>query len=176
MRPQREFAVLRLPGLLGHSFGGYETNFILTQSNLFAAAISGSGVSDMIHEYFTINSDHLKPEIWRFENQQFRMNRSFYQDKDSYLRNSPILNAEKINTPLLTWTGKNDQTVKPEQTMAFFVALRRLQKTHIMLQYPNEQHSLSSDIAQEDLSRKTIEWFDYYLKKEKPADWILKAH
>lgn len=163
-------------GLLGHSFGGYETNFILTQSNLFAAAISGSGVSDMIHEYFTINSDHLKPEIWRFENQQFRMNRSFYQDKDSYLRNSPILNAEKINTPLLTWTGKNDQTVKPEQTMAFFVALRRLQKTHIMLQYPNEQHSLSSDIAQEDLSRKTIEWFDYYLKKEKPADWILKAH
>lgn len=163
-------------GLLGHSFGGYETNFILTQTNLFAAAVSGAGVSDIIRTYFSISDENQKPELWRYENQQFRMVYSFYEDKDAYLSNCPILNADKINTPLLTWAGKDDVNVKPEQSMALYLALRRLNKTHIMLQYPKQRHILSEPLAQEDLSKKTMEWFDYYLKNKSPASWIVKQN
>ena len=159
-------------GLFGHSFGGYETNFIITQNKLFAAAVSGAGVSDNIRAYFSISGENQKAEIWRYENQQYRMGASFYEDKSAYFRNSPILNAENINTPLLTWTGQNDQSVRPEQSTAFYLALRRLGKKHVMLQYPNQGHILSSAASQEDLSRKTLEWFDYYLKKKNPPDWI----
>lgn len=98
---------------------------------------------------------------------------SFYENKDAYLRNSPILHAEKIKTPLLTWAGKNDGNVKPEQSTALYIAMRKLNKTHIMLQYPNQGHILTAALAQEDLSKKTIEWFDHFLKNNAPAAWIV---
>jgi dipeptidyl aminopeptidase/acylaminoacyl peptidase len=111
------------PGLIGHSFGGYETDFIITNSSIFAAAVSGSGISDNIRGYLTVNNEFNNAEIWRFENQQYRMKGSFYEDKESYLRNSPVFNADKVNTPVLIWTGKNDNNVKPEQSTAFFLGL-----------------------------------------------------
>lgn len=159
-------------GIIGHSYGGYETNFILTCSNLFTAAVSGSGISDNIFVNFTINPFSFNSEIWRFENQQYRMGVSLYENTPAYIRNSPLLNAQKINTPLLIWTGKNDSTVKPEQSTAFFLALRRLKKKSIMLQYPDEGHSLSSQSAKEDLNNKIMEWFDFYLKGKPRMAWI----
>jgi len=159
-------------GLIGHSFGGYETNFILTQSNLFAAAISGSGVSDNINCYFTLNREFNNAEIWRFENQQFRMGASFYDDRIAYLKNSPLLYADKINTPLLIWAGKNDNNVRPEQSITFYLALRRLGKKAVMIQYPGEGHVLFSNMAKEDLTDRIRDWFDYYLKGEEPKQWI----
>ena len=143
---------------------------------MFAAAVSGAGVSDNIRGYFTVNSEFNNAEIWRFENQQYRMNGSFYEDKESYLRNSPVFNADKVNTPILIWTGKNDNNVKPEQSTAFFLALRRLNKKSIMLQYPNEGHTLLSLNAQEDLNSKVMEWFDYYLKGEYPKEWLTSSN
>ncbi|MDR6785280.1 dipeptidyl aminopeptidase/acylaminoacyl peptidase [Pedobacter africanus] len=163
-------------GIMGHSFGGYEVNCIITNSNMFAAAVSGAGVSDNIRGYLTVNSEFNNAEIWRFENQQYRMGRSLYEGKDSYLRNSPVFNADKVNTPILIWTGKNDNNVKPEQSTAFFLALRRLNKKSIMLQYPNEAHTLLSKNTQEDLNDKAMDWFDYYLKRDKPADWITETN
>jgi dipeptidyl aminopeptidase/acylaminoacyl peptidase len=160
---------------MGHSFGGYEVNCITTNSNMFAAAVSGAGVSDNIRAYLTVNSEFNNAEICRFENQQYRMNGSFYEDKESYLRNSPVFNADKVNTPILIWTGKNDNNVKPEQSTAFFLALRRLNKKSIMLQYPNEGHTLLSLNAQEDLNSKVMKWFDYYLKGEYPKEWITSS-
>ncbi|MBK0368628.1 S9 family peptidase [Flavobacterium agrisoli] len=159
-------------GIMGHSFGGYEVDFIITNSTMFAAAVSGAGVSDNIRGYLTVNSEFNNAEIWRFENQQYRMKGSFYEDKESYLRNSPVFNANKVNTPILIWTGKNDNNVKPEQSTAFFLALRRLNKKSVMLQYPNEGHTLLSKNPQEDLNNKIMEWFDYYLKDEYPKEWI----
>lgn len=102
------------------------------------------------------------------------MKASLYEDQSAYLKNSPILHTQNINTPLLTWTGKNDENVKTEQSIAYYLALRRLGKKHIMLQYPDEAHILSSAAAQKDLSRKIIEWFDYYLKKSSPPKWIIE--
>ncbi|MNQ16488.1 x-prolyl-dipeptidyl aminopeptidase [compost metagenome] len=159
-------------GLIGQSFGGYETNFIITQTNMFAAAVSGSAVSDNLQHYFTINTNYNTIDGWRYENQQYRMGFSFFENQEAYYRNSPLLNARKINTPLLSWAGKTDENVQPRQAETFYAALRRLQKEHVMLVYDNEGHIFDNPKNQEDLTRKISDWFGYYLKQAPKAAWM----
>lgn len=159
-------------GLTGQSFGGYEVNFIITQTDMFAAAVSGAAVSDNVHQYFTINTIYNTIDGWRYENQQYRMGFPFFENKEAYYRNSPLLNADKINTPLLTWAGKADQNVQPLQAETFYAALRRLRKEHVMLVYDNEGHIFDDPKNQQNLTEKINDWFGHYLKGEPKADWI----
>lgn len=175
-RLQREFSELRSPGLYGHSFGGYETNFIISQTPIFAAAVSGAGISDNIAYYFNISENGtLQSEMWRFESQQWRIGKSLYEDKDGYLRNSPIMNAEKVKTPLLLWAGKEDRIVPYSQSISYYLALRRLENKNIMLVYPNEDHILENSSYKADLSKRMMDWFDYFLKGESTSEWITKG-
>ena len=159
-------------GLIGHSFGGYETNFIITQTNMFATAISGSGIPDSIGHYFTLNLEWNTADDWRYENQQFRMGVPFFENREAYYRNSPLFNAGSITTPLLTWAGKQDTNIQPRQAITFYNALRRLQKEHTMLVYPNDGHVLNDPKNQEDLTHKIEEWLGFYLKGEVKMDWM----
>ncbi|WP_084626030.1 S9 family peptidase [Flavobacterium soli] len=158
--------------LIGHSFGGYETNFILTQTPRFAAAISGAAVADNVHHYFTYNTEYNSIDGWRHENQQYRMGTSFFEDREAYFRNNPLYHAAAIITPLLTWAGALDQNVQPRQAATLYAALRRLEREHIMLVYPDEGHIINKKENQADLTRKLEEWLDHYLRdKEKPS-WM----
>lgn len=159
-------------GLIGHSFGGYETNFIITQTPIFATAISGAGVSDTVGHYFTYNTEYNSIDGWRYENQQYRMGFPFFDNKDAYYRNSPLHNAAAITTPLLTWAGALDQNVQPRQAATFYAALRRLNKDHIMLVYPEEGHIFNKPQNQLDLTNKIEDWLDYYLKGISKPEWM----
>lgn len=159
-------------GLAGQSFGGYEVNFIITRTNMFAAAVSGSAVSDNVQHYFTINTIYNTIDGWRYENQQYRMGFPFFENQQAYFRNSPLLNAGKISTPLLTWAGKADQNVQPLQAETFYAALRRLGKEHVMLVYDNEDHIFNHPKNQQDLTLKINDWFGHYLKGAPKADWM----
>lgn len=162
-------------GLKGQSFGAYETNYIISQTNLFSAAVSGAGVSDVVRHYFTINSNDNLIDAWRYENQQYRMGKSFFQNPQGYLDNSPLMQAAGITTPLLTWTGLEDDNVKPEQALTLYIALRRLNKKHIMLRYPNDGHIFVNAKNQIDLTNRIQQWFDHFLKNESATDWIQKG-
>ncbi|MBA4320773.1 MAG: hypothetical protein C0412_20470, partial [Flavobacterium sp.] len=154
-------------GLYGHSFGGYETNFIISQTPIFAAAVSGAGISDIISLYFNISRNgYFQSDMWRFENQQFRIGKSLYEDKEVYVNNSPIMHAENVRTPLLLWTGKNDRIVPWNQSITYYLALRKLGVSTQMLVYPDEDHSLENADNQKDLSKRMMRWFDYLLKGE----------
>jgi dipeptidyl aminopeptidase/acylaminoacyl peptidase len=169
------FVDARKIGLIGHSFGAYETNFIITNTNIFAAAVSGSGVSDNIAHYFTYNKDQSRAEGWRYERQQYRMGKSIYEAQSDYIRNSPVLQASSITTPSLTWAGGQDRNVKPEQSLIFYLALRRLAKKHIRLVYPDEGHSISKQKNKLDLNNRINDWFDYFLKGKNNIEWISKG-
>ena len=159
-------------GLVGHSFGGYETNIIITQSNIFSAAVSGSSISDIISCYFSYGLNTGTIDAWRYENQQYRIGKSFYDDPEVYYRNSPILHATNITTPLLTWAGYEDDNVRSQQSTIFYAALRRLQKKHIMLVYPEEGHILLKQENQTDLTKRIEDWFDHFLKRNTISSWI----
>jgi dipeptidyl aminopeptidase/acylaminoacyl peptidase len=163
-------------GLNGHSFGGYETNFIISQTPIFAAAVSGAGISDIISLYFNLNkNESFRSDMWRFENQQYRIGKSLYDDKEGYCRNSPIMHAENVETPLLLWTGKNDSIVPWNQSITYYLALRRLGAATRMLVYPNEDHTLENSDNKADLSKRMMAWFDHLLKGEAEPEWISKG-
>ncbi len=159
-------------GLIGHSFGGYETDFIITQTDRFATAIAGAAWTDLVSTYLYIGGNYLKPDFWRSEYDQLRIGKSLFEGTDSYLRNSPVLQAAKVSTPLLAWTGAEDRHVNYYQSIEFYLALRRLEKTHTLLIYPGDGHALMDGSNQKDLTQRTEEWFGYYLKNEPLKAWM----
>lgn len=162
-------------GLGGHSHGGYETNFIATHSKRFATYVSGAGNSDIIRSYYSYNYNFISPFYWQFENEQYELGKSVAEDKSLYLKNSPILNVEKVNAPILLWAGKKDENIQWDQVMEFFIGLKRYKKDVIALFYPNQSHAFfNGTAAEQDLSTRIIQWWDYYLKNEKNIEWINK--
>lgn len=161
-------------GLTGHSFGGYETDLIITQTNRFAAAVAGAPFTDLVSAYLYVGASLKIPDFYRAEYDQLRIGKSLYEDMNSYLKNSPVLLAEKVSTPLLGWTGKEDRHVNALQSFEFYLALRRLGKEHTLLVYPGEPHQLYKKASNEDLTNRVAQWFGHYLKGEEPAGWIKK--
>lgn len=159
-------------GLIGHSFGAYETNLVITQTNRFAAAVAGSAWTDLVSAYLYIGPSFRRPDFFRTENHQLRIGKSLYEDMPSYLNNSPVLLAAGIKTPLLGWVGEDDRHIHSLQTMEFYLALRRLNKEHTLLVYPNEGHEIVTKKNQEDLSQRIIKWFDHYLKERPMENWM----
>lgn len=151
-------------GLIGHSFGGYEATFIATQTNIFATIIAGAAITDLTSMYLSVGDSDGRPDMYRFENQQFRFECSFFDDPQAYYRNSPVHQAENVDTPILLWTGADDPIVNANQSKEFYLALRRLGKEVTLLYYPNETHSFSVAKNQKDLTERIIEWSRKYLK------------
>lgn len=158
-------------GLIGHSFGGYEVCHLLTRTSMFAAAVAGAAVTDLISSYLAVNTTNGMKMDWRFETQQYRMGTTPFNDLQGYLENTTVTNASKITTPLLHWAGKEDKQCDWRQGNELHLAMRRLNKSNIFLVYPNQGHILSNPVAQSDLTYRTKNWFDLYLKgKLFPAD------
>jgi dipeptidyl aminopeptidase/acylaminoacyl peptidase len=160
---------------MGESFGGYETNFIITQTELFAAAVSGASIADLTSFYLTVGWDLSISDMTRFQSEQWRLGKSPFEDPDLYSRNSPIANATSIKTPILIWAGKSDWHVNWNQSVEFYMALRRLGKPATMLLYPDEKHILMKEKNQKDLSLRINQWFDYYLKNDQSVKWTKEA-
>lgn len=151
-------------GLIGHSFGGYQTNFIISQTNLFKAAVSGASISDDVSLYLSLFEKFKSPRFYMSEFFQHRIALNLFDSYETYVRNSPVHHAKKIETPLLLWSGDRDTTVPHNQSMMLYFALRRLNKKNTMILYPNEGHTLFNPKNQMDLTSKILNWFDHYLK------------
>lgn len=161
-------------GLMGQSFGGYETNFIATQSKRFAAYISGASVSDIIRTYYAFNENFSAPDYYRYEGGQNNFKFTVAENPEKYIRNNPIMFAHNVSSPMLLWAGKDDGNVSPEGIRSLYIALRKYRKPVVALFYDKESHSLSSLEAQKDLTLRVIDWFNYFLKDQRDILWINK--
>lgn len=161
-------------GLFGFSLGGYETNFIITQTNLFKAAVSGSGPTDLVNFYFSYNQGYISPNYFVFKNGQFSMPKTFEENKELYYINSPIHFVDQIKTPLLSFAGEEDKIVNSLYQTEFFIGLLRYNIPHVALLYKNEGHTFRKRNNQIDITKRMINWFDYYLKNidSKDTYWV----
>ena len=159
-------------GLIGFSFGGYETDFIATHSKRFAAYVSGAGHSDIIWAYHAFNYNFLFPDYVRIEAHQYKMVVSFADNKLLYFENNPLFYSKNVHAPVLLWSGLEDENITSDHTMAFYNALRRNKKDVVALFYKGEGHGLQKPQAKYDLTSKILEWFDYFLKDKADAEWI----
>lgn len=151
-------------GIIGESFGGFETNYIIAHSDLFKAAISGASLSDITASYFSVSKTNFRPNIWRYTDQSFRFSGNFYDHKNVYYNNNPVFNADKINTPLLLWAGKEDRHVDFEQSIAMFIGLRSLNKPVELMLFPKDGHTLMRPENQRRATEYFLKWFNHYLK------------
>ncbi|KUG10651.1 alpha/beta hydrolase family protein [Elizabethkingia miricola] len=159
-------------GVVGLSFGGYETGLALTNSSYFKTGVAGVMVSDLV-SFSLINSEFDgMPNYRRTENQQLRMSKNLFEDVGNYRDNSPIFHLKNIDTPVLIWTGVKDKNISHLQSQMFFLGMKRLQKKAVFLQYSNETHNVFLPSNQLDLNLKIWQWFDHYLKSKPPVDWI----
>ena len=159
-------------GLIGHSFGGYETDYIATRSSRFAAYVSGAGHSDIIWDANSFNYNFIAPDYVRIEANIYKFGKPFSGDKSLYFKNNPVYHAEKVNAPVLLWSGKEDQNVTADHTMAFYNALRRNGKDVVALFYKDERHNLQQPKSQADLTQRILNWFDFFLKENTECGWI----
>lgn len=159
-------------GIQGHSFGGYQTNYIVTQTNLFAAAVSSSGMSDIVSNYLGFLGDHSNHD-W-YENRICRIGATLWENPDLYTRNSPVFYADKVTTPILTVANKKDVNVYFEQGVEWFIALRRLGKKAWMLQYDEGSHGLRGKEYKDYVIRMT-QFFDHYLKGMPAPKWMTRG-
>lgn len=159
-------------GLQGHSFGGYETNYIITRTNRFKAAVSASGVSDFVSGYGDLVGSGESKQFF-YEIHQSRIGASLWEKQELFIENSPIFYADKIETPVLLMNNKLDEGVKFSQGVEFFTALRRLRKQVWMLQYDEEDHSLIQKKNSIDYTLRMNQFFDHYLKGAPAPLWMI---
>lgn len=159
----------------GQSWGGYQVGYLITRTNLFAAAYAGAPVANMTSAYGGIRWESGNNRQSQYEKGQSRIGASLWQNPELYIKNSPLFKADKINTPLLIMANDADGAVPWWQGIEFFTALRRLNKKVWLLQYNGEAHNLVERRNRLDLSIREAQFFDYYLKGAKPAKWIVNG-
>jgi dienelactone hydrolase len=162
-------------GLWGHSWGGYQTAFLVTQTNIFKAAIAGAPLTDLVSMYSSVywNTGGTNQAI--FESSQGRFTGNFIDNYDAYIRNSPAFHAKNVTTPLIIMHNDKDGAVDFNQGITYFNTLRQLGKDVILLEYQGENHGLARPANQRDYAGRMAEWFDYHLTGATPADWIIKG-
>ena len=159
-------------GLTGHSWGAYQTSFVVTQTDIFSAAVAGAPLTNMISMYNSMYWNSGGTDATIFEISQGRFPRPYWEDMEKFIQNSPVFNAENINTPLLVAFGDEDGAVDFNQGVELYNTMRRLQKEFVLLVYDGENHGLRLKQNQLDYANRTHDWFNYYLRDREPAKWI----
>ena len=162
-------------GLHGHSWSGYQTLHAITQTDIFAAAVSGAPVSNMTSAYSGIRLGTGLARQFQYETGQSRIGASMFERRDLYIENSPVFFADRINTPLLMQFGDIDDAVPWQQGVEMYLAMRRLDKNVILLQYEGEPHHLKKYPNKVDYTIKMKQYFDHYLKGAPAAKWMLEG-
>ncbi len=159
-------------GLIGHSWGGYQTTFFVTQSDLFAAGVAGAPLTNMFSMYLSVYWNSGGTDARIFEISQGRLEVPFWEDEAAYQRNSPVFHIENMKTPLLMAQGTEDGAVDFNQGVEFYNAARRAGKDFVFLVYNDENHGFTREPNRRDYHRRINEWFAHYLKGEPAPSWM----
>lgn len=162
-------------GIQGHSWGGYQIAYMVTQTNRFRAAAPGALVANMTSAYSGIRWGTGLPRQFQYEHSQSRIGGSLWEYPMRFLENSPVFRADRVETPLLMIHNDEDDAVPWYQGIEYYLALRRLRKEVYMFTYNGERHGLRKRINQKDYTRRLQEFFDHFLKGAPKPDWMEKG-
>jgi dienelactone hydrolase len=156
----------------GQSWGGYQVTYLVTRTNMFAAAGAGAPVANMTSAYGGIRWGSGLVRQFQYEKGQSRIGKDLWSAFDDYYKNSPLFFAPKVETPLLIMHNDKDGAVPWYQGIEMFTALRRLGKPTWLLQYNNEDHNLVQRKNRKDLSIRLSQFFDHFLKDAPAPVWL----
>ena len=159
-------------GMIGHSWGGFDTAFMATNTNIMAAAVAGAPITNLVSNYGSHHFSSGIAETDHIETGQQRMQVPLWEDLAAYTRNSAVFTVNTMTTPLLIEVGDADGTVFWHQGVELYNAARRAKKDVVLLVYGGEDHGLRQKANQIDYHHRILDWFGHYLKGEPAKPWI----
>ncbi len=159
-------------GIQGQSWGGYQVAFLITQTNMYAAAWAGAPVANMTSAYGGIRWESGITREGQYEKGQSRIGANLWDNTNLYIQNSPLFQLPKVKTPVVIMSNDADGAVPWYQGIEMFTALRRLNKPVWLLQYNNEAHNLVLRQNRKDISIREQQFFDHYLKGAPMPVWM----
>jgi dipeptidyl aminopeptidase/acylaminoacyl peptidase len=162
-------------GIQGHSWGGYQIAYMVTQTSRFHAVAAGAPVVDMISAYDGIRWGTGLPRQFQYERTQSRIGGSIWQYPTRFIENSPIFWADRVQTPVMILQNDGDDAVPWYQGVEFYLALRRLGKEVWFFNYNGEPHGLRKRPNQKDYTIRLQQYFDHYLKGAPAPAWMEKG-
>ena len=162
-------------GTQGHSWGGYQTAYLVTQTDVFACAESGAPVSNMTSAYGGIRWGSGMSRMFQYEKTQSRIGDTLWNAREKYIANSPLFFVDKINTPLLILHNDQDGAVPWYQGIEMFVAMRRLEKPAWLLNYNGDPHWVMGRENRLDFAKRMQQFFDHYLKDGPMPKWMAEG-
>ena len=159
--------------LQGHSWGGYQTSFITTQTNIFKTAIAGAPLTDMVSMFSSVywNSGntnqgdlHLEPGAVPVELRDAIPMRT--------CATRPTASPTNLKIPFMILHNDRDGAVDFNQGITYYNTLRELGKDVVLLEYVGENHGLARPINQKDYAVRMLEWFDHFLQGKPAPDWM----
>ncbi len=142
-------------GVMGASYGGYMTNWIVTQTGRFKAASAGASLTDLTDEYFLSEGGQFMVDYFKRP----------WENGASYAAHSPLTHANKVTTPLLIQHGEVDPRVPIAGAWKFYRALKAMGKTVEFDIYPRGGHVLREPMQQREQMRRNLEWFTRWIPK-----------
>lgn len=159
-------------GGTGHSWGGYQMAYLATRTGRFAAIESGAPVVNMFSAYGGIRWATGLARSFQYEHTQSRIGASIWEHPELYAENSPLLNLDKVTTPILIMHNDADGHVPWYQGIEFFVGMKRLDKPCWMLNYTGEPHWPVKMANRVDFQTRLLQFFNHYLKGEPMPQWM----
>ncbi|MEM0083964.1 MAG: S9 family peptidase [Candidatus Methanomethylicia archaeon] len=148
-------------GITGISYGGYMTNWIITQTNKFKAAVSLNGISCWLAEFGTTDIGfHFVPD---------QIGGDWWTNREEWINKSPITHADKVQTPILIIHSMEDYRCYIDQALLFYTALKYLRKEAKLLLFTEGSHVFSRSGKPKNRVKRLkymMEWFDKYLKSK----------
>ncbi|MGH7569533.1 MAG: LpqB family beta-propeller domain-containing protein [Gemmatimonadales bacterium] len=141
-------------GVMGASYGGFMTSWIVTQTDRFKAASTGASVNDLADAYYLGEGGDFMIEYFGLP----------WEPRAVYAAHSPLTFAAHVKTPLLIQHGENDRRVPLAQSQKFYRALKAHQATVEFDIYPRGGHVLTEPAQQREAMRRNLEWFTRWLK------------
>jgi dipeptidyl aminopeptidase/acylaminoacyl peptidase len=162
-------------GIQGHSWGGYQITYLVTQTDLFAAVQAGASVSNMTSAYGGIRWGTGMVREFQYEKTQSRIGAPLFSRALQFIENSPVFWAERVKTPYLSIHNDDDDAVPWYQGIEFFTALRRLGKEAYMFNFNGEKHGLRERENQKYWTVHQDEFFDHFLLGKPRPSWMDKS-
>lgn len=162
-------------GIQGHSWGGYQIAYMITQTNRFRAVEAGAPVANMTSAYSGIRWGTGLPRQFQYEHTQSRIGGTLWQYPMRFIENSPVFMADRVQTPIMILHNDQDDAVPWYQGIEYYLALRRLGKEVYLFNYNGELHGLRRRVNQKDYTVRMQQFFDHYLKGAARPAWMEKG-
>lgn len=152
-------------GIIGYSYGGYGTVGVIAHSTRFKAAVVEGGVYNLIRFYTWLDKNGRNTGTSWAEGRQGHMSGSLWEHSQQYIDNSSIFHLDKVETPLLIFSGDGGASRDFVQAGKLFSGLRRLNKTGTFVYYRGEEHGMPTWQPEHriDLWERILSWYDKHL-------------